>query len=77
MVKLAMTMSSMLRVVPVLSDNLAYLVYSLKNLRGFIVDPVEPQKLLHEAERHSVQLVACMFYVQSSPFVDRRSVGQR
>lgn len=46
----------MMKVIPVraLEDNYMYLVYSEKDLKGFAVDPVEPQKIKAAAEKCKV-----------------------
>ncbi|KAL6736078.1 hypothetical protein Aduo_006468 [Ancylostoma duodenale] len=52
----------MMKVVPVraLEDNYMYLVYSEKDLKGFAVDPVEPQKIKAAAENHKVTVAAAL-----------------
>ncbi|RCN32548.1 metallo-beta-lactamase domain protein [Ancylostoma caninum] len=52
----------MMKVIPVraLEDNYMYLVYSEKDLKGFAVDPVEPQKIKAAAEDHKVTVAAAL-----------------
>jgi len=48
------------RIVPVLSDNYAYLLIDQKSKTAACVDPVEPQKVVDAANEENVKLVACL-----------------